>query len=270
MKVQGCISGKTGFFLCLISLLGISVLHATPVCPSSGIFSTLESFGSSGCTIDGLVFSDFRLTPTVNGHVGSTSNGNAIAPNASHVDFNSIVSGTNGEFGFDFNSFTLSVLSPSATQTASLQIDYSVEAEGKQRIIDAGLTGSNALAVASGKGTKASTSIAETFSPPVATTCLSTVTNTNTCSFTVPGGSANDFVLFNNSKSPSGIPPDQILLITKTLTVTATGKGTDAFMSDLRNVVNVDTPVPEPGFYGVLLLGLTGIFLFAKRRKKTV
>lgn len=269
MKLQAHVPGKTVLSFCAVSLLATSMLQATPVCPTSGIFSTLEGFGSTGCSIGGVIFSNFTLTPTVNGHAGSTSNGTAVSPNASNVDFTRLfmVTGTNGEFGFDFNSFTLSALSLGSAQTANLKIGYSIEGTGKERIIDAGLTGEDALAIAP-KGTKASTSIAETFTPPGGTACLSSVTHTATCTFTVPGGSANDLIFFNNSHHPPGIPADEILRVTKTLTVTATGKGSDAFISDFRNIVNVDGAAPEPGFYGVLAGGLAGILLFSRRRKK--
>jgi hypothetical protein len=38
----------------------------------------------------------------------------------------------------------------------------------------------------------------------------------------------------------------------------------------LNYYVDPPAPAPEPGFYGVLAAGLAGIFMFAKRRQKTV
>jgi hypothetical protein len=263
MKIPAEVQGKTIFWVCTVFLLAASGLEATPVCPLSGTYAQLESFGTTGCEINGVIFSHFSLSD-------STSGKDATAPSATGVDFNAVMTHGPGEVGFLFDSFALDVIKPGTSGTATLKIGYWMEATGPEEyIVNGGLAMANATKNTSGTNSS-STSISETFTPPGGVTCTSAVTpkNPNTCTFTVPGTQPMDYIYFNEHTTPQGVPPDKILKVAKTLTVTAKGSGF-ASISDFANVINVTNPVPEPGFYGVLAGGLAGIFLFAKRRQKT-
>lgn len=267
MNFKAEVQGKTPFWVCTVFLLGAYGLHATPVpiCATTGTYTTLESYGTTGCQIEGVVFSHFSLSD-------STSGSGATAPNASSVDYNLVETvGPNGQIGFLFNSFALDVIKPGTTGTATLKLGYWMESMGtKEYIINGGLAAANATPNKTGANSS-STSISETFTPPGGVSCTSAVTpkNPHTCTFTVPGTQPMDYIYFNQSNTPPGVPPDTILKVAKTLTVTAKGQGF-ATISDFTNVIDVTGAVPEPGFYGVLAGGLAGIFLFAKRRKKAV
>lgn len=265
MRFPAEVQVKTIFWVCTVFLLAASGLEATPVCPSSGTYAKLESFGTTGCEIDGVVFSHFTLTDSTSGHGGT-------APAAGSVDYNTIMtSGHNGQVGFLFDSFSLDVVKPGTSGTATLKIGYWMDATGpKEYIINGGLADANATSNTSGANAS-STSVSETFTPPAGVTCTSAVTpkSPHTCTFTVPGTQPMDYIYFNESNTPQGVPPTKVLKVAKTLTVTAKGAGF-ASISDFSNVINIDNPVPEPGFYGVLAGGLAGVFLFSKRRKKTV
>jgi hypothetical protein len=267
MKVQAEVWWKTLFWVCAIFLLAASGLQATPVaiCATTGTYAQLEKYNATGgCQIDGVVFSHFSLTDT-------TSGSGSIAPSASGVDYNAIVTpGPNGQVGFLFDDFALDVLKPGTSGTATLKLGYWIDAMGpNEYIVNGGLSGAVATPNTTGKNSS-STSISETFTPPGGVTCTSAVTpkNPKTCTFTVPGTQPMDYIYFNEGATPQGIPPTQVLKVAKTLTVTAKGQGF-ASISDFSNVINVTGAVPEPGFYGLLAGGLAGIFLLAKRRKTT-
>jgi hypothetical protein len=282
MKIEAKAWSKTRFWACAVFLLAASGLKASVVissgvnpCPSSGTYQQLQSLGS--CTIGSVIFGDFKITPTVDGHVNSTGFEGAAAPNGSEVDFNLIdnVSGSNGQYGFDFNSFPLDTLSKGAPQTASVQISYFfIDKSSTETIVDGGITGSDALTL-----NNATATMTETFTTPAGTACFSNVTNTASCSFSVPGGSAGDYIDFNPQNTPPGAPANKALTVTKVLSVSSQGSPSVpglAHISDFGDVIDVtgivpDPPTltPEPSFYGVLAAGLAGIFWFAKRRKNT-
>lgn len=278
MKIEAKAWLKTRFWVCAVFLLAASGLEASVVtCPTSGTYQQLQTLGS--CTIGSVIFGDFKITPTVDGHVNTTGFEGAAAPNASEVDFNLIdnVSGANGQYGFDFNSFPLETLSKGSPQTASVQISYFfIDKSSTETIVDGGITGSDAFTL-----NNASATMAETFTTPAGTACFSNVTSTATCSFSVPGGSTGDYIDFNPQNTPPGAPANKALTVTKVLSVSSQGTASVpglAHISDFGDVIDVDgisppapdpPAVPEPSFYGVLAGGLAGIFLFAKRRKKT-
>lgn len=263
MRFPAEVQVKTIFWVCTVFLLAASGLEATPVCPSSGTYAQLESFGTTGCEVDGVIFSHFTLSDSTSGKGGT-------APAAGSVDFNTIMTHGSGEVGFLFDSFSLDVVKPGTSGTATLKVNYWMEATGpKEYIINGGLEQANATPNTGGTNAS-STSVSETFTPPAGVTCTSAVTpkNPNTCTFTVAGTQPMDYIYFNEHTTPQGVPPTKILKVAKTLTVTAKGSGF-ASISDFSNVINITNPVPEPGFYGVLAGGLAGVFLFSKRRKKT-
>lgn len=268
MNIQVDGRWKICFGFCAVYLAAAFGLGATPVCPQSGTYAQLESFNSSnpgvtgGCTIDGLTFFNFTFSSTVTGQT-------AVAPaNAGGVDYLTIppYARNPGQFGFEFNSFSLEVIGNGVKGTATMKVGYSVEAtQPKEYIVAGGLTGEDAAAV----GSTASATIGETFTGPKGTACYSTATKTATCMFNASAGAAGDYIDFNRQSNPAGIPSDQILKVSKTLTVTATKSGSVAHISEFADVVAVTGVVPEPGFYGILAGGLAGIFLFAKRRNNS-
>jgi hypothetical protein len=283
MKIEAKAWSKTRFWVCAVFLLAASGLKASVVitpgvnpCPASGTYQNLQTLGS--CSIGNVIFGDFKITPTVDGLVNTTSSGEAAAPNASQMDFNLIdnVSGSNGQYGFDFNSFPLETLSKGSVQTASVQISYFIiDKASTETILDGGITGSDAFTL-----NNATATMTETYTTPSGTTCYSTVTSSSTCSFSVPGGSTGDYIEFNPQNTPPGAPANKSLTVTKVLSVSSSGSNSSpglAHISDFGDVIDVagitvtaDPPsVPEPSFYGVLAVGLAGIFLFSKRRKKT-
>jgi hypothetical protein len=227
---------KTPVLVCTALLLAAIGLQATPVCPSMGTYATLESLGS--CTIGDKTFSGFTFS---NSAVG------AIPLDATALQYTTIDSGT-AAIGFQFGV----ALTAGPGQTNDLGIGYTVYGSD---IDDAQVTMAG-LAV----GTGSFATIGETVCPgsPIAT-CLSSLSlSTFVYPVNPPPNRTSDSVTFG---------PVDTLGVLKDINVIggATGFASISLFSDTVS----QGVIPEPGFYGVLAGGLAGIFLFARRRRKT-
>jgi hypothetical protein len=78
-------------------------------------------------------------------------------------------------------------------------------------------------------------------------------------------------VLLGTLNGPGSLALGDVSSVTIRENLSVTGNNGTADIKVVPNYLTVDPlPSPEPGFYGVLAAGVAGIFLFAKRRKKTV
>jgi hypothetical protein len=227
---------KTPFSVGVVLLLAAFGLQATPVCPTTGTFASLQALGS--CTIAGETFNTFTYSD-------SASSGAVPVP-ASALTYTTIDEGPSA-IGFLFGI----ALTAGPDTTNDVGIGYTVLGSD---ITDAQVTMAG-LAVGSGS----TASIAETVCPgsPIAT-CLASLA-LNTYVFPAPGPTkTSDNITF---------APVSTLGVLKDVNVLG-GTGGFASISLFSDTVSLGA-VPEPGFYGVLAGGLAGVFLFAKRRKKT-
>jgi hypothetical protein len=228
---------KKPFLIGAALLLAAVGLQATPVtCASlSGTYASLEAAGS--CTIGDKTFSDFTLTS------GTVT--------ASEVNY-TVVPGTMGNYGFIFQTASLSASGSGASADMSIGFDVAVT-NGTKLIDDAALSQAGSIL-----GTGVST-IGETL-------CLG-----NTV-LSCPAGSTRSLTTsqgaFGTALSDSiNFPVQNYVGVEKDLFVASGAMGL-ASISTFTETFSQDT-APEPGFYGVLAAGVAGIFMFAKRRKKT-
>jgi hypothetical protein len=211
-------------------------LQATPVCPTTGNYATLQALGS--CTIGDKDFNTFTYS--------DTASPGAIPVAATNLNYTVIDDGTTAigfQFGVD--------LTATAGTTNDLGIGYTVMGPN---IEDAGVT---MAGVAIGAGSSAT--IAETICPgsPIATCVSSLPLDTYTFGSGVPPSKTSDQITF----SPVGI----VGVLKDVNVVGGTGFASISLFSDTVS----QSAVPEPGFYGVLAGGLGALLMFARRRKKT-
>jgi hypothetical protein len=225
---------KKPLLACSLVLGAAMGLQATPVCPTTGNYGTLESLGS--CTIGDKTFSDFTYSDSAVG---------AVPVPDSALTYTTIDSGPSA-IGFLFGV----ALTAPAGGVNTLGIGYTVTGSD---ITDAAVT----MAGVSAIGPGSSASIGETICPGHAIAgCLSSLPLST---FLIAGGPAktSDMTAF----SPVGT-----LGVLKGLSVVGgTGLATLPLFSDTVS----ESVVPEPGFYGVLTGGVGVVLMFARRRKKT-
>lgn len=227
---------KKPFLACAVLLGAAMGLRATPVCPTTGDYATLQALGS--CTIDDKTFSTFTF---------SDSAVNAVPVTAADLTYTTIDSGPSA-IGFLFG-VALTATGPGSTN--DLGIGYTVTGPN---IEDAGVTMAG-LAVGAG----ASATIGETICP--GHTIAGCMSSLPLSTYMIAGGPSknSDHITF----SPVGT-----VGVLKDVNVVAPGAGGFASISQFTDTVS-QSSVPEPGFYGVLAGGLGAVLMFARRRKKT-
>lgn len=227
---------KKPFFACAILLGAAMGLQASPVCPTTGTYATLQSLGS--CTIGDKTFSDFTY---------SDSAVNAVPVTQSNLTYTAIDSGPSA-IGFLFG-VALTAAGPDSTN--DLGIGYTVTGPD---ITDAAVTFAG---TAIGAGSSAT--IAETICP--GNTIAGCTSSLPLSAYTIAGGptKTSDTVTFGNVNT---------LGVLKDIDVAAPSVGGFASISLFTDTVS-QTAIPEPGFYGVLAGGLGAVLMFARRRKKT-
>jgi hypothetical protein len=218
-------------------LLGAAMgLQATPVCPTTGTYATLQSLGS--CTIGDKDFSGFTYSDSAVGAV-------PVAP--SDLTYTVMDSGPSA-IGFLFG--VALTAGPSAVN--DLGVGYTVTGSD---ITDATVTMAG-LAIGAGS----SATIAETICPGHTVAGCSSSLPLST--YAIGGGPSKmtDTVTFGGV-STLGVLKDVDVL---------GGPGTGfASISLFTDTVSQGTTAPEPGFYGLLAAGMGAILMFARRRKKT-
>jgi hypothetical protein len=220
---------------CAIFLGAALGLQATPVCPTTGTYATLQALGS--CTIADKDFSTFTFGDSAVG---------AIPVTASNLAYTVIDDGT-AAIGFEFSV----ALTATSGTTNDLAIGYTVTGPN---IDDAGVTMAG-LAVGAGS----TASIGETICPgsPIATCVSSLPLSTYIFGSGVPPSKTTDTVTF----APVGV-----VGVLKDVNVVG-GAGGFASISLFSDTVS-QSAVPEPGFYGLLAGGMGAVLMFARRRKK--
>jgi hypothetical protein len=278
MKLQEVRHLKIAFWVCAVSLMAASGLHATPVCPSSGTYAELESFGTTGCTIGDKLFTDFTRG-------AGTTQGDAFVPTTSQMTYTVINDGPLGPIGFDFNLTTptetngmfATAKKGSTPATADFSMAFNVE-------IDTGTDFLTGAQLCFGPPSPTSSPY-----PPVTQCASPTASATNIAAAAlvteqgIAGGHAYnlgvDALGTVNTYSASadivpGLPAGQVLTISKNINVLAFyptgGPNQTAYIKSFAETFTQSVSVPEPGFYGLLAAGLGGIFLFVKRRQKAL
>jgi hypothetical protein len=221
-------------------LLGAAMgLQATPVCPTTGTYATLQALGS--CTIavsptDVLTFSGFTYSDSAVGAVPVT------AANLTYTTMDSSTSAIGFLFGV--------ALTAGPSQVNDLGIGYTVTGSG---INDATVTMAG-LAVGSG----ASASIAETICP--GSTIAGCLSSLPLSTYTIAGGPTQ-------TSDTTTFAPVGTLGVLKDVDVLG-GGGLSSISLFTDTVSQGGSSVPEPGFYGVLAGGMGAVLMFARRRKK--
>ena len=232
--------GKTLFLVCAVLLVAASGLQATPVtCASLSdqTFAGLQAAGS--CTIGDKTFDNFSFT--------------SADVTSSQLAF-SVVNAGSAAIGFNFQTGELTQVGVGAKD---LSIGFDVTAPGP--IITSGHLAQSGAAINGGVA-----SIGETL-------CLggdiagcpkgSTRSLTTNAGF---GGTAlTDSVTFG------GVTEVGVVKDLSVMGTTATSVASISLFQETFDQKSSRTGVPEPGFYGLLAGGLAGIFMLAKRRKKT-
>jgi hypothetical protein len=228
---------KKPILACAILFGAAMGLQATPVCPTTGDYATLQALGS--CTIADKTFSGFTY---------SNSAVNAVPVTSADLTYTTIDTGTSA-IGFLFGV----ALNAPAGGTNDLGIGYTVTGPD---ITDAMVTMAG-LAV----GTGSSASIAETICPGhVIAGCTSSLPlSTYTFGGGVPPTKDSDSVTFNGV-STLGVLKDVSV-------IGGSGLGSVSLFTD---TVSQGDSVPEPGFYGLLAGGIGAIIMLARRRKKSL
>lgn len=213
-------------------------LQATPVCPTTGNYTTLQMLGS--CTIADKTFSDFTYSSSA---VGATP-----VP-VNELTYTTIDDG-NTAIGFQFGV----ALTASSGQTNDLGIGYTVTGPD---ITDATVTMAGGVVPPSNM--TGSASIAETICP--GHTIAGCISSLPLSVYNINGvpPKTTDTVTFKGVDT-LGVLKDVDVL----------GGSGVASISLFTDTVSQGGSVPEPGFYGVLAGGLGAILMFARRRKKTV
>lgn len=223
---------KQRFLACAFVLGAAMSLQATPVCPTTGDYATLQSLGS--CTIADKTFSGFTYSDSAVG---------AVPVPASALMYTTVDNGTSA-IGFLFGV----ALTAPAGGAQSLGIGYNVTGPD---INDANLTMTGLSVVGPG----ASASIGETICPGHAIAgCMSSLPLST---FLIAGGPSQ-------TSDHADFAPVGTLGVLKGVTVVG-GSG----LATISNFSETVSEVPEPGFYGALAGGLGVILMFARRRKKT-
>lgn len=228
---------KKPILACAVLLGAAMGLQATPVCPTTGNYATLQTLGS--CTIGDKTFSDFTYSDSAVG---------AIPVTPSDLTYTAIDSGPSA-IGFLFG-VALTATGPGSTN--DLGVGYTVTGLD---ITDAMVT-MTGLAVGAGS----SATIGETICPGHTIAGCSSSLPLST--YDIAGGPSktSDSVTFGGVNT---------LGVLKDVNVAAPGAGGFASISLFTDTVSQGGTVPEPGFYGVLAGGLGAILMFARRRKKT-
>jgi hypothetical protein len=236
---------KKPILACAILFGAAMGLQATPVCPTTGTYQTLQTLGS--CTISDKTFSGFTY---------SDSAVNAVPVTQSNLTYTTIDDGTSA-IGFLFGV----ALTAPAGGVNDLGIGYTVTGPD---ITDAAVTMAG-LAL----GTGSAATIVEPICPGHAIAgCLSSISLfTDTFGGGVPPTKTSDMVTFSCG-TPAKPEPCNTLGVLKDVDVVG-GSGF-ASISLFTDTVSQGSSVPEPGFYGLLAGGIGAIIMIARRRKKSV
>jgi hypothetical protein len=231
---------KKPILACAVLLGAAMGLQATPVLPCSDYtnFGALDPGPNSlSCTIGDKTFSDFTYS--------NTPMGGAIPVTASDLKFQVVNNGASA-IGFDFVAVPLTATG--ASQTNDIDLGFTVTGPN---IDDAAIGPQPMLGGAVGAG--AAATIFEAVCPNL-TNCVSMST------FNIVNGPSRltDQVTF----APVGI-----VSVSKDINVVGSANGF-ATISSFADTVSQSSPVPEPGFYGVLAGGIGAVLMFARRRKK--
>jgi hypothetical protein len=217
-------------------LLGAAMgLQATPVCPTTGNYGTLESLGS--CTIGDTTFGDFTY--------GNSAIG-AVPVTASALTYTTIDNGPSA-IGF---LFSVALTAPTGGAN-TIGLGYTVTGSN---ITDAGVT----MAGVSVGGSGSSASIGETICP--GNTIAACVSSLSLSTYVLSGGPSK-------STDTATFSPVDTLGVLKGVTVV--GGGGLAVIPLFSETVS-ESVVPEPGFYGVLAGGVGIVLMFARRRRGDV
>jgi hypothetical protein len=233
---------KKPILACAVLLGAAMGLQATPVCPTTGSYQTLETLGS--CTIsvsptDVVTFSGFMYSDNAT---------NAVPVAASALTYLTIDSGPS-DIGFQFFGVPLVASGPNSVNDIGLA--YTVTGSD---LNDAGVS-----MTGFGVGTGASAAVAETICFPSLANCSSSA---SLSVFKIVGGPS----LTSDTTTFTGVGT---LGVIKDIDAVAIGPGSMATLSAFSDTVSQGNPVPEPGFYGVLAGGIGAVLMFARRRKKT-
>jgi hypothetical protein len=133
------------------------------------------------------------------------------------------------------------------------------------------------LPLAAGPGQTEDATLGYTITDTGANSFITGVTMPSYIGATINGGSASvsesvfgpGNVLLGTLNGPGSLSFADVNSVTIQENLAVTGNNGSADIKEVPDYVTLD-PTPEPGFYGVLAAGVAGIFLFARRRKKTV
>lgn len=280
MKLREVGHLKVAFWICAVSLLAASGLQATPVppaCALTGTYQNLESYGGTGCLIGDKLFTNFTRG-------AGTTQGDAFVPNATQMTYSVINDGSLGPIGFDFNLTTPSekngmfatAQKGSTPATADFSMSFGVQVySGADFLTGAQLcfgppspTGSSYPTITQCANPTASAS-------NISAAALITeqgIAGSNAYNLGVNAlGTVNTY----SASTPiaPGLSTGQVLTISKDINVLAFyptgGPNQTAYIQSFAETFTQSvTPIPEPGFYGLLGAGLGGIFLFVKKRRQ--
>jgi hypothetical protein len=228
---------KKPILACAVLLGAAMGLQATPVCPTTGTYQTLQTLGS--CTIGDKTFAGFTYSDSAVGAV-------PVAP--ADLTYTTIDDGTSA-IGFLFG--VALTAGPGAVN--DLGVGYTVTGSD---ITDAAVT---MAGMALGLGSSAT--IAETICPGhVIAGCTSSLPLST---YAIGGGpsKSSDTVTFK------GVGTLGVLKDVDVLGGPGTGFSSISLFTD---TVSQGNSVPEPGFYGLLAGGIGAIIMIARRRKKSV
>jgi len=284
MKTQARRRWGKPFLVCAVFLLVASGLQALPVCPTTGTYQQLENF-ANGCTIGDKLFTDFTRG---NGN----TDGNAFIPTASQMTYTVINNGPMGPIGFDFSlvaaghangmSALASPTTPNGFSDASLTTSFNVQVFGSPLFLSGAqvcFTGSSTTTDPCGLPAPTGPSdskVSATATPGFMAAALvgeTVIANGNPHMLgIVAEGTVNQY---DDSTVFQGLPAGQVLSVSQGINVSAIYPGAGpnnsaSIKSFAETFTQTVTAVPEPGFYGLLAGGLGGIFLFVKRRQKTI
>jgi hypothetical protein len=233
---------KRPILACAVLLGAAMGLQATPVCPTTGNYATLQALGS--CTIEGVTFSGFTY--------GSGAVGAPAVP-ADQLNYETIPPAPGSpEIGFSFMGIPLAA---SAGATNDISIGYDVTGTN---ITDAA---ASIASIVAPSGSGASATLAETICP--GHTIAGCTSSLSISAYNIAG------VAMNETPLPVTFAPVGFVGVLKDVDVIG-GTGVASLSAFTDTVSLGGGSVPEPGFYGVLGGGMGAIIMFARRRKKTV
>jgi hypothetical protein len=282
MKLQEVRHLKIAFWVCAVSLMAVSGLQATPVPPScalTGTYQDLENYGSTGCLIGDKLFTSFTRG-------AGTTMGDAFVPTTNQMTYTVINDGSLGPIGFDFNLTTptetngmfATAKKGSTPATADFSMSYDVQVFNGPDL----LTGAQLCFGPPSPTSSSYPSITQCASPTASATNISAaalVTEQAIAGAHAYNLGVNALGTVNTYSASAaiapGLPAGQVLTISKNINVLAFypagGPNQTAYIKSFAETFTQSvTPIPEPGFYGLLAAGLGGIFLFVKRRQKAL